>query len=70
MNLCDSGHDEVCYEGKGCPFCFEIDTLEKQAKELMAQRDEAIDNLQALKSDFRAIAAEMREANRALDKIE
>ena len=21
MNLCSSGHDEICYEGRNCPVC-------------------------------------------------
>ena len=21
MNLCDDGHDEVCYDGRDCPVC-------------------------------------------------
>lgn len=21
MNLCEDGHDEICYEGNRCPFC-------------------------------------------------
>lgn len=24
MNLCDDGHDEVCYESKRCPVCVEM----------------------------------------------
>lgn len=25
MELCSSGHDEVCYTGKNCPVCYYID---------------------------------------------
>lgn len=21
LNLCDTGHDEVCFEGRNCPMC-------------------------------------------------
>ena len=37
MNLCSDGHDEVCYEGRNCPVCIEIDNsrgLEKQIENL------------------------------------
>ena len=33
MNLCDDGHDEVCYEGKKCPFCTYIEESELEKKE-------------------------------------
>lgn len=66
MNLCDSGHDEVCFEGKGCPCCFEMEQLKEQMKELAADRDAFEAELNTLKSDFRAIAREMAEANKEL----
>ena len=34
MNLCDDGHDEICYDGRNCPFC-----------EMMASKDATIDEL-------------------------
>ena len=41
LNLCDLGHDEVCYEGRECPACNiqlemqgEIDNLKIEIKEL------------------------------------
>jgi hypothetical protein len=44
MNLCNDGHDEVCYEDRSCPVCEkqkelnaaneEIANLEKQVEEL------------------------------------
>lgn len=30
MNLCDAGHDEVCYEGRKCPVCTVKEELEAQ----------------------------------------
>jgi len=44
MNLCDSGHDEVCYESRKCPVCekqLEITEME----EMIANRDKVIDEL-------------------------
>jgi len=40
MNLCDDGHDEVCYECRNCPVCAskkEIDDLQRETEDL---RDE------------------------------
>lgn len=40
MNLCNDGHEEICYEGRNCPVCEskkEIDRLERETEDL---RDE------------------------------
>jgi hypothetical protein len=29
MRLCDSGHDEICFEGRKCPVCEKIDEIDK-----------------------------------------
>lgn len=29
MNLCESGHQEVCFEGKTCPVCQILKDMEK-----------------------------------------
>lgn len=34
MNLCDSGHDEVCYDGRTCPVCSVKEELSDEIKEL------------------------------------
>lgn len=34
MQLCDSGHDLICFEGKNCPFCEEIERMESRIEEL------------------------------------
>ena len=44
MTLCSDGHDEVCFDGRNCPVCAELDnikdykktieTLEKQISDL------------------------------------
>ena len=41
MNLCSSGHDEVCYEGRNCPVC----EMEKDKDKDIEKLDEAIDEL-------------------------
>lgn len=30
MNLCDKGHDEVCYESRSCPACEEMGQLQDE----------------------------------------
>lgn len=41
MNLCDAGHEQVCYDGGECPVCkmelemlVKIDKLQKEVEEL------------------------------------
>jgi hypothetical protein len=34
MNLCSSGHEEICYESRKCPLCIEIAEREAAEKEL------------------------------------
>lgn len=34
MNLCSSGHEEVCYETRKCPACEVVDELEQTKMEL------------------------------------
>ena len=29
MNLCDDGHDEVCYESRHCPVCDAIKQIDR-----------------------------------------
>jgi len=34
MNLCSDGHEEICYEGRGCPLCSVIKENKEKEKEL------------------------------------
>ena len=47
LYICDSGHDECCYEGRHCPACDAIksdvklqDRIDELEKELSEARDE------------------------------
>lgn len=43
MNLCDSGHEEICYECRNCPLCEanrEIESLENIVEELKESLEE------------------------------
>ena len=40
MNLCNDGHDEVCYETRDCPACIKIRELTEEIDALQAEVDE------------------------------
>lgn len=42
MNICSKNHDEICFEGKDCPFCDYIERTEMEIKDLKIE----IDNLE------------------------
>lgn len=45
MNLCNDGHEEVCYEGRSCPVCAEqekIEDLEDKIIDLKQELDDAL----------------------------
>ena len=39
MNLCDSGHDEICYDGRKCPLCEEIERSGRLEDEITDLKD-------------------------------
>ena len=39
MNLCEDGHEEVCFEGKNCPAC----ELDEELREEIEIKNEKID---------------------------
>lgn len=47
MNLCSGshrrGHDEVCYEGKYCPVCEALDSIESLQDQIHAMERDAQD---------------------------
>lgn len=59
MNLCNDGHEEVCYEGRECPVCDitnhknrEIEDLEHKIAELEHSVSELEAEVQAQKDEF------------------
>lgn len=34
MNLCDDGHEEICFDGRKCPMCESIDDYDKKISDL------------------------------------
>jgi len=51
MQLCSENHDEVCYEGRNCPCCIEIDCRKDAEKEL-EHRDVEIEKLKDMVYDL------------------
>lgn len=43
VNLCEDGHDEVCFEGRKCPVCTVKEELEAQLAQVTEQLNEALD---------------------------
>jgi hypothetical protein len=72
MNLCSSGHDEICYEGRTCPFCVYIKESEEGLGAIQDKLTEAKDSL----ADAEARISELEEeplitaANNALRAVE
>lgn len=50
MNLCSSGHDEICHEGRDCPLCAHI----KESKETISELESKIDELKGEINDLTA----------------
>ncbi len=51
MNLCSSGHEEVCYETRDCPFCEKIAELEKDIENLADEISDLKGQIAELESD-------------------
>jgi len=34
MELCSDGHEEVCFEGRTCPVCEEMDEIKRLEREI------------------------------------
>lgn len=43
MNLCDSGHDEIVYDGRKCPFCEEIERSVRLEEEIADLKEQIAD---------------------------
>jgi chorismate mutase len=41
MNLCNYNHDEICFDGRKCPFCEKVSELDAE----IADRDRQISSL-------------------------
>jgi len=40
MELCNDGHDEICYEGRECPLCKTIEDADAEIKKLREEIEE------------------------------
>jgi phage shock protein A len=53
LNLCDSGHDEICFAGHTCPFCETIKKSEKQIADLGSVIDSMMDDVSTMEENVR-----------------
>lgn len=53
MNLCDDGHQEVCFEGRNCPACefkHDLHISEEHNEELKDRIERLEDEIKALEN--------------------
>ena len=67
MNLCSSGHGEVCYEDRHCPAC---DVRERLQNEIDGLHDELKDARNELKDAIAEAQAEINDLNAQLAAAE
>jgi len=53
MNLCSDHHDEVCFDGRKCPLCQEMEARERVTGSLRDQIAELQDQIIDLESQVR-----------------
>jgi hypothetical protein len=58
MNLCDSDHPEVCYDGRKCPICELLDEKDARITELEEKVTELKNELDEHRCDSRGIMGE------------
>lgn len=65
MNLCDDGHDEVCYDSNFCPVCMmrnekneEIKSIESKEEELRGEITSLEREVASLQTDNDELKAE------------
>lgn len=58
MNICSTGHEEICFEGRKCPFCDELATKEAEINRL----NEDIHDLKNEIRDLQKTISELEES--------
>jgi len=72
MNICDDGHDEVCYDGGNCPCC----DLMYENGEIESERDDLQDQVESLENTISDLEYEIEQSDESelvkslRDKIE
>lgn len=51
MNLCSSGHEEICFEGHTCPFCVSIKELNKEIYDHISEKHDLKKEVEALSEE-------------------
>lgn len=65
MNICESNHDEVCYEGRQCPACAVADDLNGDISRLQDKQSELENTISELEGTIEDLTAELNEAKGA-----
>ena len=53
MELCSSGHDEVCFEGRQCPVCEAISDKNQETEDMIKEIDDLKDENRSLTDDLK-----------------
>ena len=62
MNICNRGHNEVCYEGQNCPRCECIEEKDSLKRQLEDSRE----NYKSLIEEFKEVQNELENAKEGL----
>jgi predicted RNase H-like nuclease (RuvC/YqgF family) len=68
MELCSSGHDEICYDGGRCPFCSSIDEYERKVSHLEDDVSRLEYENRDLESQVSSLQSEVADLESQLDK--
>jgi hypothetical protein len=52
MYLCDDDHDEICHEGRQCPFCAKIKEKDQEISDLNNKLDQLQSELAEVQSQL------------------
>jgi len=68
MNLCDAGHQEICFDHADgpCPVCAKQNELTEAERDISRQQDE----IEELADSYNRALAELKETAKALDALQ
>lgn len=52
MNLCSRNHEEVCFEGRNCPFCAVIEEKEAEVEKLTSEISQHKETISKLRNEI------------------
>lgn len=60
MNLCDNGHEEVCFDGRHCPMCSMIEAYEDSIENLNKEVQAVSKELETKTEEFDSLFDEVK----------